>query len=69
MIPEKVKAVLVRYALRAIEFEAGSTPTAPLAAQALGVAVGAIAKSLLLLGKDKKLYLAVVPGDQKISSS
>ena len=69
MIPEKVQQVLDRYALQAIEFEAGSTPTAPLAAQALGVAVGAIAKSLLLRGKNKKLFLTVVPGDKKISSS
>jgi len=69
MIPDKVKKVLEVYNLKAIEFEAGSTPTAPLAAKALGVTVGQIAKSLLFHGKNGRFYLVMCPGDRKVSSS
>jgi prolyl-tRNA editing enzyme YbaK/EbsC (Cys-tRNA(Pro) deacylase) len=69
MIPEKVQKVLKQNSLEAIEFEQGSTPTAPLAARALGVSVGQIAKSLLFVGKNKRYYLVVCPGDRKVSSS
>jgi prolyl-tRNA editing enzyme YbaK/EbsC (Cys-tRNA(Pro) deacylase) len=69
MIPEKVRSSLQAHGLAAIEFEPGSTPTAPLAARALDVRVGQIAKSILLVGKDGRFYLAVCPGDRRISSS
>ncbi len=69
MIPQKVQAVLSKHGLRAVEFEPGSTPTSPLAARALGVRVGQIAKSILLVGKDGRCYLVVCPGDRKVSSS
>jgi prolyl-tRNA editing enzyme YbaK/EbsC (Cys-tRNA(Pro) deacylase) len=69
MIPEKVRAVLEANGLRAAEFEAGSTATSVLAAQQLGVSVGQIAKSLLFMGKDRKVFMVVVPGDRRLSSA
>ena len=69
MIPPKVREVLERNNLRAIEFPPGSTPTAVLAAQKLGVAVGNIAKSLLLIAKDGRYFMVVCPGDRKIANS
>ncbi len=69
MIPEKVKKVLDKNNLKAVEFEDGSTPTAYLAAKKFGVAAGQIAKSLLFIGKDKRFYLVICPGDRKVSSS
>jgi prolyl-tRNA editing enzyme YbaK/EbsC (Cys-tRNA(Pro) deacylase) len=69
MIPEKVQAVLKRYDLRAIEFEAGSTPTAVLAAEKLGVEVGNIAKSLLFVAKDGRYFMVVCPGDRKVANA
>ncbi len=69
MIPAKVKAMLDQNGLEAIEFEAGSTPTAPMAAERLGVTVGQIAKSLLFLGKNGKFYMVVCAGDCKVSNS
>lgn len=69
MIPEKVQSILNQYGLKAIQFEKGSTPTAPLAAKALGVSVGHIAKSLLFVSKENNYYLVVCPGDRKVSSS
>lgn len=69
MIPEKVKSVLDAHNLRAVEFEEGSTSTAKAAAEKLGVIVGQIAKSLLLIGKNGLFYLILCPGDRKISSS
>jgi prolyl-tRNA editing enzyme YbaK/EbsC (Cys-tRNA(Pro) deacylase) len=69
VIPEKVRRVLDAHGLEAIEFEEGSTPTAPLAAEKLGVGVGNIAKSLLLIGKDGRYFLVVCPGDRKVSNS
>ena len=69
MIPEKVKTVLERHGLRAIEFEPGSTPTAVLAAQQLGVEVGNIAKSLLFVSKDGRYFMVVCPGDRKVANA
>ena len=69
MIPQKVREVLDRHGLTAIEFEAGSTATSVLAAGKLGVTVGQIAKSLLFLGKDGRYFLVVCPGDRRVSSS
>jgi prolyl-tRNA editing enzyme YbaK/EbsC (Cys-tRNA(Pro) deacylase) len=69
MIPEKVKTVLERHGLQAIEFEPGSTPTAVLAAQQLGVEVGNIAKSLLFVSKDGRYFMVVCPGDRKVANS
>ena len=69
MIPEKVQAVLKRHDLRAIEFEPGSTPTAVLAAEKLGVEVGNIAKSLLFVTKDGRYFMVVCPGDRKVANA
>ena len=69
MIPERVQKVLRENNLKAIEFEEGSTPTAVMAAEALGVSVGQIAKSLLFRGKNKRFYMVICPGDRKVSSS
>jgi len=69
MIPDKVRAVLDRHGLVPHEFEPGSTPTSPLAAQKLGVTVGQIAKSLVFLGKDGKLVMVVCAGDRRVANS
>jgi prolyl-tRNA editing enzyme YbaK/EbsC (Cys-tRNA(Pro) deacylase) len=69
MIPENVNEELKRQGLTALEFEEGSTPTAETAAARIGVAVGQIAKSLLFRGKSGRFYLAVCPGDRRVSSS
>lgn len=69
MIPEKVQRVLQEHSLAAIEFETGSTPTAPMAARALGVDVARIAKSLLFVAKNGSFYMVLCPGDRKVSSS
>jgi prolyl-tRNA editing enzyme YbaK/EbsC (Cys-tRNA(Pro) deacylase) len=69
VIPDKVARALAAHGLAALEFEPGSTATAPLAAAKIGVRVGQIAKSLLFLGKDGRLALLVCPGDHKVSSS
>ena len=69
MIPDRVRAVLDRYGLTPREFEPGSTPTSPLAAEKLGVSVGQIAKSLLFLGKDGKLVMVVCAGDRRVSNT
>jgi prolyl-tRNA editing enzyme YbaK/EbsC (Cys-tRNA(Pro) deacylase) len=69
MIPAKVRAVLERHGLVPHEFEPGSTPTSPLAAQKLGVSVGQIAKSLLFLGKDGSLSMVVCAGDRRVSNA
>ncbi len=68
MIPLKVKRILAAHGLSEIEFEPGSTPTSEMAAARLGVAVGQIAKSMLLKGKNGNFYLVVCPGDRRISS-
>ncbi len=69
MIPQKVQEALTQHGLQAIEFEPGSTPTAVTAARALGVRVGQIAKSILLVGRDGRCCMVVCPGDRKVSSS
>ncbi|MCX7024686.1 MAG: YbaK/EbsC family protein [Spirochaetes bacterium] len=69
MIPEKVARVLADAGLTALEFEPGSTPTAPLAAERIGVAVGQIAKSLLFRAKDGSHHLIVCSGDRRVDSS
>ncbi len=69
MIPEKVAQVLAAHGLCAIEFAPGSTATAPMAAAQLGVEVGQIAKSILLLGKGVRHFMLLAPGDRKISSA
>lgn len=69
MIPDKVRAVLEAHGLRAAEFDAGSTATSVLAAGQLGVAVGQIAKSLLFMAKDGKVFMVIAPGDRRISSA
>lgn len=69
MIPEKVAKVLEGNGLSALEYEPGSTPTAEMAADRVGVEVGQIAKSILLVGKDGAFRMAVLPGDRKLSSA
>ncbi len=69
MIPEKVRVVLEAHGLAAAEFEPGSTATSVLAAQQLGVQVGQIAKSLLFMGKDGKVFMVIAPGDRRLSSA
>ena len=64
---EEVSAWLATHGLRVRRF-AAATPTANLAAQALGCSPGEIAKSLLfLVGGDPVLVVAA--GDMKVSSS
>lgn len=67
-IPEKVQVFLASHNLSALEFEAGSTPTAETAAHRIGVPVGQIAKSILFKGKDDTYRLVVAAGDKKINS-
>jgi prolyl-tRNA editing enzyme YbaK/EbsC (Cys-tRNA(Pro) deacylase) len=69
MIPDKVRAALEAAGLKALEFEPGSTPTAPLAAARIGVEVGQIAKSLLFRAKDGSYHLVVCSGDKRVNSS
>ncbi len=68
MVPEKVRKVLDTYHLTALEFEPGSTPTSVDAARRIGVAVGQIAKSMLLKAKTGQFYLVLCPGDKRICS-
>ncbi len=68
MIPEKVRVVLDRFGLKALEFEPGSTPTAEAAARRIGVQTGQIAKSLLFKGKSGRVVMVVCAGDARISS-
>ena len=69
MIPENVLSVLDRHGLTPVEFEEGSTPTAKMAAEKLGVPVGNIAKSLLFVSKDQRFFLVVCPGNRRISNA
>lgn len=69
MIPKKIAELLSSYGLTVLEFEEGSTPTAETAAIKIGVQTAQIAKSMLFKGKSGRFYLAVCPGDSKISSS
>ncbi len=68
MIPDKVRRVLDLHGLQALEFEAGSTPTAEMAAARIGVTVGQIAKSILLSGKDGRYRMVLLAGDKKLSN-
>ena len=68
MIPEKVRTILEKHGLNALEFEPGSTPTSEKAAEKIGVEVGQIAKSILLKGKNKTYFLIVCAGDARISN-
>lgn len=68
MIPENVRQVLDRHGLEALEFEPGSTPTAEMAARRIGVTVGQIAKSILIVGKDGRYRMVVLAGDKKLSN-
>jgi len=54
--------------LKIIEFDEGSTKTAQMAADQLGVAVGQIAKSILFLAKEEPI-LVVTSGDRKVHTS
>ncbi len=69
MIPAKVKYFLDKHNLPFYTFEEGSTATAVMAAAQLGVAVGAITKSLLFKNKEGKYFLILVAGDKKVSGS
>jgi prolyl-tRNA editing enzyme YbaK/EbsC (Cys-tRNA(Pro) deacylase) len=69
LIPEKVRRVLDQAGLEAIEFAERTTPTSPMAAAALGVEVGQIAKSLLFKGKDERFYMVLCPGDRRVSNA
>jgi prolyl-tRNA editing enzyme YbaK/EbsC (Cys-tRNA(Pro) deacylase) len=69
MIPDKVRRALEAAGMKALEFEPGSTPTAPLAAARIGVEVGQIAKSLLFRAKDGSYHLVVCAGDKRVNSS
>jgi prolyl-tRNA editing enzyme YbaK/EbsC (Cys-tRNA(Pro) deacylase) len=69
MIPAKVADLLARSGLTATEFAPGTTPTAPMAARALGVEVGQIAKSLLFKGKDDRFYMVICPGDRRVTNA
>jgi len=68
MIPNKVRHILEENNLKALEFAPGSTPTSELAAQQIGVAVGQIAKSMVLKAKTGLFYLVICPGDRRICS-
>lgn len=68
MIPEKVKSVLDKHNLKALEFEPGSTPTSEMAAEKIGCEVGQIAKSMLVKGKDGLFRLIVCSGDKRVDN-
>ena len=68
MIPPKVRTILDQNGLRALEFEAGSTPTSEKAAEMIGVEIGQIAKSVLFKGKNDQYFLIVCAGDARVSN-
>lgn len=68
MIPDKVREILEREGLSALEFEPGSTPTAQTAARMIGVETGQIAKSLLFRDRTGAFHLVVCAGDAKVHS-
>jgi Cys-tRNA(Pro) deacylase len=55
--------------LTALEFEAGATATAASAAERIGSSRGQIAKTLLFLGRDGRLFMVVAPGDRRVSAA
>ncbi len=67
-IPPKVRAVLEAHGLVPTESAPGSTPTAQMAADQLGVEVGQIAKSILWKAKNGTFYLVVAAGDRRIDN-
>lgn len=68
-VPSNIKALLDEHALKIIYHPAGSTATALLAAEQLGVAVGQIANTLLWKKQaDSQLLLLIVSGDKKVSN-
>ena len=67
-LPQRVREVLEQEGLDALTFEPGSTPTSPQAAERIGCAVGQIAKSMLVKGKDGRFRLLVCPGDRRIDN-
>jgi prolyl-tRNA editing enzyme YbaK/EbsC (Cys-tRNA(Pro) deacylase) len=69
MIPAKVSELLSLHALKVLEFEPGSTPTAELAAARIGVETARIAKSLLFKDREGRFFMVVCPGDKRLSSS
>lgn len=64
---EKVKSYLagLEKPLEVIEFPEGTTKTSEMAAQAIGVEVGQIAKTLVFIGKEKAV-LVVTSGDVRV---
>lgn len=68
MIPDSIRTILEEHSLEALEFEPGSTPTSEMAAEQIGVAVGQIAKSILMRGKDSVYRMFLLAGDRKISN-
>jgi len=69
MIPDKVRRILDRHGITALEFEPGSTPTAEKAAAQIGVEVAQIAKTILLRGKDGVYHMVVLRGDKRVSNT
>ena len=69
MIPEKVRRILDRHGITALEFAPGSTPTAEKAAAQIGVKVAQIAKSILLRGKGGVYHMVVLRGDRRVSNA
>jgi Cys-tRNA(Pro) deacylase len=65
-VKEYMKTLPIK--LEVIEFEEGSTKTAQMAADQLGVEVGQIAKSILFV-TEKGPVLVVTSGDVKVNSS
>ncbi|SES86908.1 Cys-tRNA(Pro) deacylase [Natronincola peptidivorans] len=67
---EKVKEYIetLPIPLEVIEFQEGTTKTAAMAAEQLGVAVGQIAKTILFMAKEEPV-LVVTSGDVKVNSS
>ncbi|OWZ82651.1 YbaK/EbsC family protein [Natranaerobius trueperi] len=65
---ERVKDYISSFDLEVIEFNEGTTKTAQMAAEQLGVTVGQIAKSILFLVDDNPV-LVVTSGDVKVHTS
>lgn len=65
-VKEYIAALPIK--LEVIEFDKGSTKTAQMAADQLGVTVGQIAKSILFMAKEEPV-LVVTSGDVKVHTS
>lgn len=69
MIPKKVRNVLDKYGITPFEFEEnGSTKTVEDAAKSLNIAIGQVAKSILVKTSDEKFAMIITSGDKKLSS-